>query len=429
MRNIPPPPVPPLEGENRPENVTESLGFDIDAALDKKGFAEFLAQHPGAENFDMDDAGEIQKRFEVFEIKDNVSKGLEKIYASHIQDQIGIKLEAGDAKSVKDHIEKLAVSEPEKVHELNEKLKMFLEVPNEIKSLETELVKLGDVGDLKGKLAEAALLKTDLEAVIPTIGSLKYKAKYAFAMLTLAPLRGWKGFDEVAYVEAAKNKFNFEYGEQKKPGKGDKVADKQKLYSVMMDTSQKIDDIKAVLEKIEATEDLKSTLKTSFDAARKNLISGMAEIKGLTEAINKRSCAELEKMMQPGTLGALQKSQEKLELLQFAAVNPDIGMEPLTTADVERLQKKIDEIAESNIPKQIFDIVLDADLGVNALTKFEKALDPFLKTNHIGSKEGDSARAFIRETIEKIVAIEPETPEGKVKRIILKRILVKLAKS
>ena len=418
------------ETTRKPENEVEAAGFDIDKALNTKGFMEFLAKHPDAKDLDMGNSGELQKRFEVFGIKDGVSKGLEKVYSSHIKDQIGLKLEGDDTKSVKEYIEKLAVEEPEKVYELNKKLKTLTEVPAEIQGLEAELAKLGEVSDLMNQLRQAGTLENDLEAVIPTMGSLKYKAKYALALLAFAPSRGWKGFEDVGYVEAAKDKFNLEYGKQKVPEKGEKVVGKEQLEGILRETTQRIEDIKATLDKVGDARDLKTALKASFDNARKDLVSGMAEIKGLTEAVNERSCAELKKMMEPGTLDALQKAQERLEFLQFAAYNPDAGVEPLTTNQAGQFQEEIDKAVESNIPEKIWQIVLDADLGSNALTNIEKKLDPFLKANKLGSKEGDDARAFIKEIIEKIVnERKPQHPEGEVKRLILKRILVKLGKS
>ncbi len=53
----------------------EKKKFDIDKALNTKGFAAFLAKHPEGANLDMENAEELEKKFEAFavvktEIKD-----------------------------------------------------------------------------------------------------------------------------------------------------------------------------------------------------------------------------------------------------------------------------------------------------------------------------------------------------------------------
>jgi len=40
--------------------------FDVDKALNKKGFAEFLAKFQDAHEFDMEDEKELEKRFNSF---------------------------------------------------------------------------------------------------------------------------------------------------------------------------------------------------------------------------------------------------------------------------------------------------------------------------------------------------------------------------
>src|SRR6185312_4506828 len=94
---------------------TEAQEFDIDKALNTKGFAEFLAAHQDAETFDMDNPVEVGKRFEAFGVKEVVKKELKGIFSEHIQKEMGMKLDSNDLESVDAHLDKLAIENPDEL--------------------------------------------------------------------------------------------------------------------------------------------------------------------------------------------------------------------------------------------------------------------------------------------------------------------------
>ncbi len=413
----------------------EANEFDVDKALNTKGFAEFLATHPDAKGFDMGNEGDVQKRFETFEVKGLVAKELRELYSGHIENEMGIKLDTQDQSSIDKHIEKMAIENPDSVLEMREKLETFKKMPEELNKLEAELAQLGKVDELTTKIGALQKDKANLEIAKDTIGfigntklTIKTLTFYAKATPMLLELLPKVKFSD-AYAEdvskrageiskqwdardAVKNKF----GKLKKERAGE----------ILVDVDNQLLLTEQTLSKVQDVQKLKSLAEDVFLDLRKELLGGVSDVAELTVAIQKKVNAQFLAMTRTGTIKSFDQMQERFESLRSVADTTETGVDPLGAIDLSELQKRVDAALEKAASEEIMQTVLRANMGTNALMKLEKALEPFLTREKIGSKEGDEAREFISETLEEVAANLGATTEDKAKKLMIARILIKM---
>ncbi|MEK7463843.1 MAG: hypothetical protein AAB610_01840 [Patescibacteria group bacterium] len=104
---------------------------DFDKAMNKAGFAEFLAKNDDEEK-EMGDPELMKKRVETFEAFEVVKKEYKALCKEKLQKEIGIKLEDGDMLAIDEHVEKLALTDTKRLFELNDKIEEDQELGEEI---------------------------------------------------------------------------------------------------------------------------------------------------------------------------------------------------------------------------------------------------------------------------------------------------------
>ena len=110
----------------------------IDDAMNKKGFAEFLARN---EITDLNDKEVIEKKMETYEAMGQVKKGLKDLFKQKIQKELGITLEQADMDAVDKHIDDMAFEDPEHLAELNGKIEEQKTLTESIRDSEEKLRK------------------------------------------------------------------------------------------------------------------------------------------------------------------------------------------------------------------------------------------------------------------------------------------------
>lgn len=414
---------------------SEAKGFDTDKALNTKGFLEFLAAHPKSDTFDMGDVGEVQKRFETFEVKGRVGKELKELYSSHIEKEMGIKLDAGDQTSIDKHIEKMAIENPEKILEIQDSLKMFKELPVEIGKLEEQLAQLGKVGELATKLDVLRNDKINLETTKESLGfvgksklTLKTLVCYAKAVPMLFEVLPKIKFSD-AYAEDVlkrQSEINRQWGAREAVKDKFGKLDKEQTGKILTEVESEIVSIEKTLASINNIEKLKILSQDVFGDLRKELLGGVSDIAELTVAIQSKVNAQFQEMTRTGTIKSMDQAQARFESLRTVAETTETGVNPLGAIDADALQEALDIAMERMASQQILETVLRANMGTNALTKLEKSLEPFLEREKIGSKEGDEARELISKTLENVAKNLGTTNEDKAKKLMIARILIKI---
>ncbi len=409
--------------------------FDIDKALNTKGFAEFQAAHPESDKFDMEDGEAIRQRFEVFETKTAVSKELKQLYSGHIEKEMGIKLDAKDLSSIDAHLENQAINSPEEFMEIKERLDAFRELPLQISALEKQLAELGGVEELKATLEGLQKDEANLETAQKYKGIIG-KTKVAFQFVSFAaaaqPLllevlfpgvklkKNFLGvgdkYNQVSEALGSLSSVKEKFG---KMGKKD-------INSLQENIGDQIHGIENVLASVQQIDKLKSLSQEMFGNMRKELLGGVSDITGLTESIQAKAMAQFKEIVKSGSTKSLDQAQERFEALRSVAVSTETGVNPLGGINEEEFQKRVDAGLEKAASEEIMQTLMRANLGSNALTKLEKSLEPFLNREKIGSKEGEEAREFIANALKEAADNLGNTTEDKAKKSIVARILIKM---
>jgi hypothetical protein len=398
--------------------------FDIDKAMNTKGFIEFLAKYPDAKDFDMEDAKEVGKRFEVFGKKEEVKKGLKEAFAKEIQEKMGIKLSNEDLASMDAEIERRAIENPEEINRQKEHLALFAELPGKIAALDADMVRLSG-----GRTTEQ--MSTELEGH-RTIGGALDVSKSYFGKIgkTTMYARVIGGFvsskiahrGETGKIQDAMDTVNNRYATDGKP------LDQKEVTALVKTTNENISEIMQKLGEIRKKGADKSFAERDFAAAEANILGTMNDFKALTEIIQKKAADSLNDMLTKGTVPSLDKAQEKLALLKSVQENTKTGVNPLAGFNDLMFQDMLDAAVQEKVKDHMTEAVLNAKLGNNALKNLENALEAFTGKERVGSLEGDEAQAFIVDTLEEIRDELGDNEEAQTKKLMLARILVKIKK-
>lgn len=403
------------------EGASAEGGFDIDAALNTKGFAEFLARYENAHDLlEGEDVEAIQQRFETFKQKEAVTKDLKALFANQLKEELGIELSAEDLNAVNECLDANAIERPENITELREDIDKFNKLPSEIAALEQELKDLG-VEDLNNiDNSELEVKKKELEAKLPDLKNAKEALGRNWYQRAGAFLLGshFKGKEAIGNLKE-------EHGE----------VDLEKVNSLLTDTEKAIEDIENQIKKRSELGNARVRTKEAFDLMRGEVKESMKGIKGLQEAIKAKAVEQLEALL-GGTKSKrtskassqTKRADEAHGFLQKIKAGSEIA-EPLTASEIEAYQQRIDKALEESVKADIAASLERVKLGNGGLAKLEKSMTTFIQRQHMGSVEGAEAKA-------KIIGIMTEIRDGSkgntdtaAKSLVLTRIISKLKKS
>ncbi len=114
---------------------------DFDKAMDKAGFAEFLAKN-NDDKKEMEDQGKMQERLQTFESLTVVQKEYKNICKEKLSRELGIKLEDADLKAIDEHVEKLAFTDTERLKELHNKFDKHEKLNGEVSTWKSKVANL-----------------------------------------------------------------------------------------------------------------------------------------------------------------------------------------------------------------------------------------------------------------------------------------------
>ncbi len=424
------------ENPKKDEALEGEEEFDIRKAFNTAGFAEFMAQHGDKDTSVMEDTETLEKRFEVFTIKEKVIKGIKEVVSNHIQKEVDVKLGSKDMSSIDEYLNKQAVENPDKIIEMEEKLLLYKELPKEIELLEEQMAEIGDSDELTERLGQLRKNRNNLETARETMGFFG-KTKFAIEMMqasvigipsTVEAMFGLKMSDEYHNRAGVLNRSIFDKVSSQEAVK-DKYGEvgKSKANSIMSSINDDIKDIENQLASIDKVEEIKTLAEEMFRNKKSELLGKVLGIAELTTIIQSKVESQMTKLIETGTIPNLDIAQERYESLKEKQLNGEIGMDPTEKLDKKDFQEKVDIAIEKAVSEEIKQTVNRANLGDNALTKLEKALDPFLSREKIGSKVGDEAREVIENSLEKAAKALGFSIEGKAKKLLIAQILIQMA--
>jgi len=390
--------------ETTPEE--KEAGFDVDKALNTKGFAEFLASHKGSKKIEDMEPDVIEAQMEVFLTKEAVKEDIKKVYAGEMREKLGIDLEASDMQSVDAYIDELALEDPDQVMDLKDQITLVNEFPSHIKTLEDQLAPLGVSADLNSQLEN---LRGKREAVSTV--------RKNMTITGILSMIGDVGMARETY-EAGK----------KVSAQGVSPFHRGDLNVAGAQLDKNIEATEATLATVTNLTEMKGKAEQMYGEIRKGLLGGMAGYAEVAKAVKKKALTDFASMANVGTLEALLAAQDRLNELKEFSESSETGVDIFDALSPEQYQAKLDTAIEKKAFEEVMESIMHIQLGDHSLDRLERALLDFTGKESFGSKEGDDAKTFVRKTIQEARDGLGDSVEDKAKKLLLARILAKLKK-
>ncbi|MES2087780.1 MAG: hypothetical protein V4467_02175 [Patescibacteria group bacterium] len=386
--------------------VIETPPFDIDVAMKNAKFVQYLNEIPGIEN-SLDDVDAIKQRFETFQKKDTVSRGLQEFFKQQFELETENKLSPTELASVAKFIEDQVKNNPELISEFEGQLTRIKNGPAEIAALEKQVADVANV-DLKNLQDEhGELLKRQAD--------LKEKASDAIET------RGdtWRGILE------KQEKFPFL---AKFAGKS--LDKRQKSFeNELKDIDE---DIQANLEaqkEAGATKVALAEAKERYASMRQEILRNTPLAGEITRIAQAKAQEKLKSLIDPKA--GLEKIEQGRKYLEKLIASRDSesgsGADYLNGETEETVRQRIDTAVEGVITGKIVETVKKLNFSDGASEKLAKSLEKFAEK--VGAKDQGESRAFVVNILEGILAGKDgvEAEKGP-KRLLIKRLIINLTK-
>ncbi len=188
--------------------------------------------------------------------------------------------------------------------------------------------------------------------------------------------------------------------------------------------------IKAQIAEIEKNLELTANLEDAqkkFDSARRELLRESKEIGDLVARIQLRVKMAMDTMLsRASTTKHLSETQERFERFQKSKDESETEINPLATIDEDKYQTDVNQKVETKVFEEISRVIDNLDLSKgNPYERLQSVLNPYLNMNRLGSADQETTRRFIIETVEDVLGKLPNDNTGKIKSMMLARILFK----
>jgi hypothetical protein len=414
--------------------VQEAPQFDLDKALNTKDFMGFLAKFPDIKDLDMNNAEAIRPRFEAFTAKEKLKKDLRGLYGTHIQKEMGIKLEAAEVALLDAHWEKKAIENPESVLAMQSKLDQFEQLPREITRLQTEIMGMRGAPDILNQLNLVETQRDNLDlargrmGVAGGVGSfLKAARIFTRRIKEGYAVRSVEYQDQTLEMAHEATKSKEALGQVKETYGEDITRDKAE--SLLVETRRNVTQLQAELERATAANTSLVDLQGRFTALRKELLGDVANIDGFAAALQAKVKAQLEGLAVAGaSLKNLEQAQTRLDNLTKIKDSSETGINPLETVDTAAYSEDVNIRLAEETANAIIGEVFNADVAATgSLGKMEKAIMVFANKPKIGALTGSEMYEHIIGALEEATgSITGTTPEEIIRIKIVERIIGKV---
>ena len=406
----------------------------IDEAVNTKGFLEFMNAHSDSKPEDINDPKLVAERFETFKRKEEVKTEVVNIFGEQIEKDFDIRLDTKDKESIGAYIDKQAIEDPKKLEKLRDLIGLFRTLPNQIASLTGQIKNLGTTPE---QIAKQRELESDLEKMESVkegnewFGVNRFIHRFMPVMLNHTPIFGY-------YAEwFGVNRFIHRFMPKRFGGNEEIVKNTQDLagrYGAEIKSSEGFDKvtnkIKAQIAEIEKNLELTANLEDAqkkFDSARRELLRESKEIGDLVARIQLRVKMAMDTMLsRASTTKHLSETQERFERFQKSKDESETEINPLATIDEDKYQTDVNQKVETKVFEEISRVIDNLDLSKgNPYERLQSVLNPYLNMNRLGSADQETTRRFIIETVEDVLGKLPNDNTGKIKSMMLARILFK----
>jgi hypothetical protein len=348
--------------------------FNIDEALNTKGFADFLDKFGDDLEPDEANAKEIEKRFRAFENVAIAAKEVKSLFRDEILSESGVKLDDAELACIDAHLMDLAVTYPDSLDFYLNSVEEYHESKERCSQMKIEMEKLGGIPEIQKEL--------NLMNKVSSMGFLQ-------------------------------RRFGLKIKSEDEKRMRDYVADR---YGVSKKTIKERADSMA-----DAAVDYRDAEK-EFGKMKRIFFENFAPADAISDMARQKAQQKLRELADPTKdLKDLDKAQQMFD--KFSDDEASLSIDYLHGLDQSQYQATIDGIIEYKIVAQIRDAIAATDVaGSGALSKLERALSEYIERQTVGSKKASDAKDFISNTLSSFMVRETGA-----KKVLLKRLIVKLA--
>lgn len=384
-------------GREAASPATEAPRIPVDGkkALNTKGFPEYLQKLAKAGKVSDPEAllrtegGELDTRFTAYEVVNKTKKDIVNIYKTEIQRDLGIKMDDKDLAGIESFIEQQSIDSPEKMADLNEKIRIFTENKRLVLEKEQEFNTLKAEFESTQAKNNKEIIKTAQDAATE-VG----KHQGALDKSIIGQMRHANGLrGEVG--QSGFNRF-------KKIFSTSRGLIKMKIKETEAAASKHIEtkgaEIAEVRARLDALSHKKGAVDADFAEVRKALFTTVDEDGAFEDIVQQKVLEKLTAdLTNPKDLKSVDKTSELMRRLQ------EKGTEGLIYAEDDKLQsmtEMLNTAAEEGAKKEITQAITKTKMDKNgAYDDLVKVLKPFVERSGLGTKGTEETKNFILETL------------------------------
>ncbi|MES2470945.1 MAG: hypothetical protein V4526_01805 [Patescibacteria group bacterium] len=388
-------PKPPIIAETPPPLTEEVILKHIgQIAYSTPGFSLWAVKYPdksagiGAE--------ELKARFDAFRSIKETSKELKSAYKTELQKEFGIVMEEKDLADVEAFLEQEAIDNPESIPEILGQVKAMRESETELTAAHSELESLSKTSGYEANVASREKKKEDILKVMENRGFL------SMATIRINAIFNDKNGMNKSFLELRKKVV----GEAGGTSDEDFVQALNKLGEENDELKRQLDLRTAgVEEKIAQAKEKLKEMKTGIFA-----LDSLQD--KITKKIEEKLLEHAEKLADINAIkehkNSLKQANEGLEFTKKYITDKkeenELGIDLSNIDDVD-LATRIDEWAEK-VARNRFNIAIDkVKIGGKEWENMHKAFVEFMSLEKIGTKEGDEAREWLVQDMERAIRV------------------------
>jgi hypothetical protein len=384
---------------------TTEFDPEMREAFDTPGFIEFIAKYKDAKEADMSPET-LRERFEVFQVKNEITKQYWEIANDEIAGENGLKLDANDRAEMNKVLEEMAIENPNELYQIRDEVKEYQETPAKIEAAQQELATLAVTSGFNQKIEAANTVENNLNSAskgLGFFGGTKMWAGVTWAALSRTP-------NESTGVRGAQKLL----AKQGVPITVEGIANRRaELVNETLQIQREFGELQT--KKTEALHDLQEQLIE----IRKSLFAHAGLREYMQEAIGKKLKEQIAAMSLKNGLSGFDTATDTLK---DKRVGSETGLEYITEENTEAVQKGLDQQAEKYISDFINTNLKNIKFGTKAFTNFENTLNKVITAERAGSKNQEETREFIVLTLRRAAQAFPDTVDGKARRILVRQL-------
>ena len=393
-------------------NGPESGKFDTVKALNTEGFTSFLAKFEDAKKGDISPE-DMQKRFEVFEMKNKVVEDIKGLYKDRLSEIYKINLDARSLECVDKHVSKMAVEDVDEFLSMVDKIKEHKEYPGKISAAEEAMKKVET--DFEKQKAEIK----DIEKTVEN-------AKKGSGLMGQATM----------YAKLATNQLNADWCKEGTDIYWDREKLKKEGIPLTVDgLNKRTEDLKQISHDLE-----QDFMNDSTDASEKwaNLYRGFDDLKRTmfanlpfhAEILKSAKTVFQNKVLEMGRTAIPKDTANALNELERVKYNSDVfGGDVLTEQELVNLEGHLSRNTELYVSKNVGEVIGNFKLGAKNFDRLADALKEITGLDELGSKKGEDAKEEVMKYIEQYTTTLTDSPEHIEKKILIKQLVLKLKAS